>query len=96
MFEVETTAEFDQWLDSLRDRRAQAKIATRIVRIEAGLLGDHKSLGSGVSELRVDFGPGYRLYYAMRKQVVIILLCGSAKGDQKAAIKRARELAKTI
>jgi len=80
----------------LRDRRAKEKIATRIARIEAGLLGDWKTLGDGVSELRVDYGPGYRLYYTMRGQVFVILLCGSGKRDQKKAIKLAKELAKRI
>jgi len=96
MYRVEQTTEFTQWLDGLRDRRAQAKIAMRVVRIEAGLLGDHKSLGDGVSELRIDFGPGYRLYYTVRGRVVVVLLCGSAKDGQSVAIRLAKELAKTV
>lgn len=96
MYLVEQTAEFTQWLDGLRDRRAQAKIATRVVRIEAGLLGDHQRLRDGVSELRIDFGPGYRLYYTVRGRVVIVLLCGSTKDDQSGAIRLAKELARTV
>lgn len=93
MFRIEQTAEFAQWLDGLRDRRAKIKIATRPLRIEAGLLGDWKSVGEAVSEIRIDYGPGYRLYYTMREQVIVVLLCGSNKRDQDKAIKLAKELA---
>jgi putative addiction module killer protein len=96
MFRVERTVEFENWLNGLRDRMAQKRIVMRIRRIESGLLGDWKTLGNGVSELRIDHGPGYRLYYTMRQQVVIILLCGSSKSDQDKAIKRAQELSKSI
>lgn len=96
MFRVEQTAEFAEWLDGLRDKRAVEKIAMRLVRIQSGLFGDWKTVGDGVSELRVDYGPGYRLYYALREQVVVILLCGSDKRDQKRAVKLAKELAKTV
>lgn len=96
MYRVEQTTDFENWLDGLRDRMAQKRIAMRIARIETGLLGDRKPVGDGVSELRIDYGPGYRLYYTMREQVVIILLCGSDKSDQERAIKRAKELANRI
>jgi putative addiction module killer protein len=96
MYRVERTEEFDHWLEGLRDHKAQERIAMRIRRVEAGLLGDWKTLGDGVSELRVDYGPGYRLYYTMREQVIVILLCGSAKRDQDRAIKLAKEFAKSI
>lgn len=75
---------------------AQKRIVMRIKRIETGLLGDWKPVGDGVSELRIDYGPGYRLYYTMREQVIVILLCGSDKSDQKRAIEKARELAYEI
>jgi putative addiction module killer protein len=75
---------------------AQKRIAMRIRRIETGLLGDWKTVSDGVSELRIDHGPGYRVYYTMREQVIVILLCGSDKSDQDRAIKLAKELAKTI
>jgi putative addiction module killer protein len=96
MFRVEQTAEFAIWLDGLRDKRTQAKVATRIVRIEEGLLGDWKTVGDGVSEIRIDHGPGYRLYYTMREQVIVFLLCGSDKRDQDKAVRLAKELAKQV
>lgn len=96
MFQIERTVEFENWLDGLRDVRAQEKIAGRILRIEAGLLGDWKTVGDGVSEIRIDFGPGYRLYYTIRRQVIVILLCGSAKTDQKRTMRLAKELAKLV
>lgn len=96
MYRVERTEEFDIWLDGLRDEKAQVKIAQRIRRIETGLLGDWKTVHDGVSELRIDYGPGYRLYYTMRERVIVILLCGSAKRDQDRAIKLAKTLAKEI
>jgi putative addiction module killer protein len=67
-----------------------------MVRIEEGLLGDRKTVGDGVSEIRIDHGPGYRLYYTMRGQVVVILPCGSDKRDQDKAIRLAKELAKQV
>ncbi len=96
MYRVEQTDEFAHWLRNLRDARAQLKITQRIFRIEGGNLGDWKSLGEGVSELRIDYGPGYRLYYTMREQIVVILLCGSDKSDQRRAIEKARELANEL
>lgn len=96
MYRVERTEEFDIWLDALRDENVQVKIAQRIRRIETGLLGDWKTVHDGVSELRIDYGPGYRLYYTMRERVIVILLCGSAKRDQDRAIKLAKALAKDI
>lgn len=96
MYRVERTEEFDNWLDGLRDEMAQIKIAQRIRRIETGLLGDWKTVHDGVSELRIDYGPGYRLYYTMRGRVLVILLCGSTKRDQDRAIKLAKALAKSI
>lgn len=96
MFEVIQTAEFEAWLDGLRDRRAQAQIARRIVRVQSGLFGDAKPVGDGVIELRVHHGPGYRLYFVQRQQVVIILLCGGDKSSQSRDIARAKEMAKEV
>ena len=96
MFRIERTVEFENWLEGLRDQRAVEKIATRLIRIEAGLLGDWKTVGDGVSEIRIDYGPGYRLYYTIRQQVIVILLCGSAKTDQKRTMRLAKELAKLV
>lgn len=96
MYRVEKTETFESWLDGLRDRRARARarIAQRLLRVEEGLLGDFRSLGDGVSELRIDYGPGYRLYFTIRGKVVIILLCGSNKRDQRAAIRAAKDMAR--
>ena len=96
MYRVEQTDEFAAWLDGLRDQRAQSVIATRILRIQSGLLGDWKTVSDGVSEIRIDFGPGYRLFYTIRAQVVVILLCGSDKRGQDRAIKLAKRLTKDL
>ncbi|MGW1419627.1 type II toxin-antitoxin system RelE/ParE family toxin [Bradyrhizobium manausense] len=88
---VETEA-FRSWLGGLRDRRAVARIVSRITLIERGALGDVKSLGGGLSEFKIDYGPGYRLYAAQRGAVTVILLCGGDKRKQDADIKRARAM----
>ena len=93
MIEVRQTPIFREWLDQLPDRRAKERIAQRIVRLHAGLLGDAKSVGNGVSELRVDYGPGYRVYFVQRGRVVIVLLCGGDKSSQQRDIARAKKLA---
>lgn len=93
MITVRQTGEFAGWLKSLRDERAAAKIAQRIVRVQSGLPGDVKPVGEGVSELRIDHGPGYRVYFARRGLVLVILLCGGDKGTQKADIRRAKQMA---
>lgn len=90
------TAEFADWLDNLKDVKGQKVIRTRIVRIEAGLMGDVKSVGDGVSELRIDFGPGYRLYFTRRGKEIIILLCGGDKDSQERDIVNAKEMAAQI
>jgi len=93
MYRVQQTAEFDRWLEGLRDTQAQLKIAQRIFRLQGGNPGDWKSLGDGVSEMRIDHGPGYRVYYTVRERVVYLLLCGSSKRDQDKAIMLAKQLA---
>ncbi len=82
---------FDDWLSELADARAQAKIATRIDRLAAGNFGDCKALRHGVCELRIDWGPGYRVYYGMVGKVCVLLLCGGDKRKQSADIDRALE-----
>jgi len=82
---------FDEWLSDLADARAQAKIATRIDRLAAGNFGDCKPLQKGLSEPRIDWGPGYRVYYAMVGKVCVLLLCGGDKRKQSADINRAIE-----
>ncbi|MGH9756790.1 MAG: type II toxin-antitoxin system RelE/ParE family toxin [Candidatus Acidiferrales bacterium] len=80
---------FDQWFAGLPDARAQAKIAIRIDRLSAGNFGDCKSLRRGLCELRIDWGPGYRVYYAMLGKVCVLLLCGGQKRRQSADIELA-------
>ena len=93
MIEVRQTPIFRNWLDGLADQRAAERIAQRIVRLQSGLLGDAKPVGGGVSELRIDYGPGYRVYFMQRGRVLIILLCGGDKATQRRDIARARTLA---
>ena len=96
MFEVRRTAAFMDWLAGLRDGLARARIAKRIDRIAAGNFGDAKSVGGGISELRFAFGPGYRAYYTVRGNVVVILLCGGDKTSQDRDIERAIAMAREI
>ena len=93
---VQQTAVFSVWLGRLRDRTARAIIARRIDRVASGNLGDVKAVGDGVSELRVDHGPGYRVYFVRRGQSVIVLLCGGDKSSQAKDILRAKALAQEI
>jgi putative addiction module killer protein/probable addiction module antidote protein len=82
MFEVKTTAEFDEWLTSLKDRVGKAKITARLQRLELGNAGDHAPVGDDVSELRVHSGPGYRVYYKQTDMTIIVILCGGDKSTQ--------------
>jgi putative addiction module killer protein len=91
--EVRETEEFSQWLRALRDSRARARIAARIRRLELGNPGDVKPIGAGVSEMRVNYGPGYRVYYCSRGNTIVIILCGGAKDRQADDIKRAIAMA---
>ena len=86
---IEQTEEFSDWLRSLRDIRGKARILARIKNAEAGNFGDHKPVGDGVMEMRIDFGPGYRLYYGRRGKIVYLLLCGGDKSTQEKDIARA-------
>ena len=85
---------FDEWLTDLADARAQAKIASRINRLAVGNFGDCKSLRHGLYELRIDLGPGYRVYYAMLGRACVLLLCGGDKRRQSRDIERALEYLK--
>ncbi len=96
MPEVRRTAEFVDWIAGLRDVAARARIAKRIDRIALGNFGDAKSLGDGVKELRFTFGPGYRIYYTRRGNVVVILLCGGDKDTQSRDIERAKAMAREL
>ncbi|MBA8876485.1 type II toxin-antitoxin system RelE/ParE family toxin [Phyllobacterium myrsinacearum] len=90
---IEKTDTFLDWFDGLRDQRARARIAKRLDRLIEGNPGDVKAVGDGVSELRIDYGPGYRIYYIERKSILIILLCGGDKSTQDRDIKRAQTMA---
>lgn len=90
MIEVRRTEQFSEWLERVRDRQAQARIARRIQRIEDGNLGDWKHVGEGVSEFRVDYGPGYRIYFTRRGATIVILLGGGDKSSQNRDILSAK------
>ncbi len=93
MIELIRSATFDRWLSGLRDRRAMARIAARLDRMAAGNPGDVQPVGEGVSELRINYGPGYRVYFIQQGPVLIILLCGGDKSTQSKDIKQAKVLA---
>jgi putative addiction module killer protein len=94
--EVRRTAVFSDWLDGLKDRQARARILKRLLRVEEGNFGDHGGVGEGVMELRLQFGPGYRVYYVERSSALIILLAGGAKDSQARDIEKAKELARGL
>jgi len=96
MSEIRKTDTFAKWLDGLNDIRARARILVRIERLAAGNPGDVKPVGEGVSELRIDHGPGYRVYYKRQGQSVIILLGGGDKRTQSRNIKTALRLARNL
>jgi putative addiction module killer protein len=94
--QIRQTATFSNWLAGLRDRRAAARIAVRLERLAAGNPGDVKPVGEGVNEIRIDYGPGYRVYFVRRGPELIVLLCGGDKGTQGKDIRAARKLAKQL
>ena len=87
---------FRRWLRALRDRQAQARIAVRLDRVAEGNFGDHRSVGQGVSELRINVGQGYRVYYTIRDKTVVLLLCGGDKASQQQDIHRAQQMASEL
>ena len=93
MFTLRPTKSFNKWLDGLKDGMAKKRIAQRLVRIQSGLFGDCKSVGGPVMELRVDHGPGYRVYFVKQGGELIVLLCGGDKSTQQRDIAKALELA---
>jgi putative addiction module killer protein len=96
MFEVERTSEYEAWYRSILDRVVRGRITMRIERVQLGNFGDAKSLGDGVHELRLTFGPGYRIYFMQRRERIILLLCGGDKGSQARDIARAKRMASEL
>jgi putative addiction module killer protein len=95
MAEIRKTAEFDQWVKDLRDLRAKSKVLVRIERLALGNPGDVGPVGEGLSEMRIDYGPGYRAYFKQKGDVTTFL-CGGDKGSQEADIRKAKALAKDL
>jgi putative addiction module killer protein len=93
VIEIVQSEEFEHWIAKLRDLRAQLRIRARIERLSSGNPGDIKPVGAGVAELRVDYGPGYRVYILQRGEVLIVLLCGGDKSTQSKDIKQAKLIA---
>ena len=96
MMKIRKTDVYDKWLKSLRDLRARTRILVRVERLAAGNPGDAKPVGEGVSELRIHYGPGYRVYYKQQGEEIVILLAGGDKRSQSSDIKKALELAKNL
>ena len=96
MFTVRQTQEFQDWLDGLKDIKAQLRIVARLRLAEAGNLGDWKPVGGEVSEMRVAFGPGYRLYFTKRQNILIVMLAGGDKSTQAKDIKRAQKFVQQL
>lgn len=96
MYEIRKTDHFANWLDKLRDVRARARVQARIERLIMGNFGDSKSIGHSLSELRIDYGPDYRVYFTQRGQEIIILLVGGDKSTQTADIRKAQKLAEDL
>ena len=96
MYEIVQTDAYSQWFETLRDRQAKARINMRIRRLSLGNFGDIKSLRAGVSELRIDYGPGYRVYIALRERTVVVLLAGGDKRSQAREIDLAVRLAREL
>lgn len=96
MIEIRQTETYSDWFESLRDRQAKARIDIRIRRLAIGNPGDVKPIGQGVSELRIDYGPGYRVYFIQRGEALIILLAGGNKQTQDRDIRTALDLAQDL
>ena len=96
MLTVRLTSEFASWLDELRDKRAQVRIAARLRQAETGNLGDWKAVGTGVSEMRVNCGPGYRLYFTRKGSLLIVMLAGGDKSSQVTDMRRAQRILKQL
>jgi putative addiction module killer protein len=96
MYDIEMSEEFNTWLDGINDSKTQKVIVKRIRTMSLGLLGKVRSLDNGLFETKIDYGPGYRLYFVNKGEKIIVLLCGGDKSTQQADIKRAKKLAKEM
>ncbi len=96
MVEIRKTTTFSKWIDGLRDIRARARVLARVERLAAGHAGDIKPVGEGVSEMRIDCGPGYRVYFKKRGRSLVILLAGGDKSSQRRDISTALHLARNL
>ena len=96
MFEVRKTEVYAKWLDSLRDARARARVLVRVERLAAGNPGDVRPVGEGVSELRLDYGPGYRVYFKKQGRMIVVLLAGGDKRTRSQDVETALRLARNL
>lgn len=96
MLQIVQTAVFSSWLADLDDRNAVARIVARVRRMELGNFGDVKSIGEGVSEMRIDYGPSYRVYFTRQGKTIVILLCGGDKKSQRRDVRKAQQMAKEV
>lgn len=96
MIRIQKTDIFDDWLETLKDKEAKGVILARILRVSLGNLGDFKPVGEGVFELRIFYGPGYRLYFVKKGNAWVVLLCGGDKSTQKKDIKKAQKLSQEV
>jgi putative addiction module killer protein len=96
MSEVRKTEVYAKWLDGLRDTRARARVLVRVERLATGNPGDVRPVGEGVSELRIDYGPGYRVYFKQQSRTIVVLLAGGDKRTQSRDIETARRLARNL
>ena len=96
MYTLQKSDAFAKWLRGLRDLKAKARILARLDSVRLGNLGDIKAVGSGISEMRVHVGPGYRVYFVRRKEQIVVLLCGGTKASQRSDIAKAKRIASDI
>jgi putative addiction module killer protein len=96
MFSLEKTETFNDWLTNLKDGKGRARILARLTSVEQGNFGDSAPVGDGISELRIHFGPGYRVYFKQTGKTIVLLLCGGDKSTQQKDINKAKEMAKAL
>jgi putative addiction module killer protein len=96
VIEVRQSDQFQDWLRRLRDDKARARVANRIRRMELGNPGDTRQLGGGLTEMKIDYGPGYRVYFVRKGDAIVVLLCGGDKRTQRRDIEKARAIAQEL